>query len=75
MTEFTELYQRLSNRELLTIIAESEKYNPIAVESAKKELESRQLSEDELSAAQAKIAQKKMFKYAKKKKEGSTKKK
>src|SRR5690606_41783793 len=45
MTEFTELYQKLSNSELLKIISESEKYNPIAVETAKTEIASRQLTE------------------------------
>lgn len=58
MTEFTELYQKLSNSELLKIVAESEKYNPIAVETAKTEIESRQLTEDELNQAKYKIAEK-----------------
>lgn len=49
MTEFTELYKRLSNSELLKIIAESEKYNPIAIETAKKEIDSRNLSVQELN--------------------------
>ena len=59
MTEYTEIYQRLSNSELLTIISESEKYNPIAVETARKEIENRQLSEDELKQAKSKINQQK----------------
>lgn len=58
MTEFTELYQKLSNSELLEIIAESEKYNPIAVETAKTEIESRKLTENELNQAKSKIAEK-----------------
>lgn len=58
MTEFTELYQKLSNSELLKIVAESEKYNPIAVETAKTEIESRQLTEHELNQAKLKIAEK-----------------
>ncbi|WP_124981233.1 hypothetical protein [Nonlabens xiamenensis] len=58
MTEFTELYQKLSNIELLKIIAESEKYNPIAVETAKTEIESRQLSEQELNQAKSEITEK-----------------
>ena len=58
MTEYTELYKRLSNSELLTIIAESEKYNPIAVETAKTEIDNRQLSEDKLKQAKSKITQK-----------------
>jgi|TARA_B110000971_G_scaffold92928_1_gene95597 hypothetical protein len=58
MTEFTELYQKLSNSELLKIIAESEKYNPIAVETAKTEIESRQLTEQELNQAKSNIAEK-----------------
>lgn len=62
MTEYTELYQRLSNSELLTIIAESEKYSPIAVETAQKEIENRQLSDVELDQAKSKIAQKKTAK-------------
>ncbi|WP_044400173.1 hypothetical protein [Lacinutrix sp. Hel_I_90] len=58
MTEFTELYQKLSNSELLKIISESEKYNPIAVETAKTEIASRQLTEQELNQAKAKITEK-----------------
>jgi len=57
MTEFTELYQKLSNSELLKIVVESEKYNPIAVETAKTEIESRKLSEQELNQAKSKIAE------------------
>lgn len=58
MTEFTELYQKLSNSELLKIISEAEKYNPIAVETAKTEIESRQLTEQELNQAKSQIAEK-----------------
>jgi len=58
MTEFTELYQKLSNSELLKIISESEKYNPIAVETAKTEIASRQLTEQELNQAKSKIVEK-----------------
>ncbi len=53
MTEFTELYRKLSNSELLKIIAESDKYNPIAVETAKMEIDSRRLSPEELDQAKA----------------------
>lgn len=62
MTEYTELYQRLSNSELLTIIGGSKKYNPIAVETAKTEIEKRQLSEEEIKQAKSKIIQKKTAK-------------
>lgn len=55
MTEFTELYKKLSNSELLTIIVEAEKYNPIAVETAKTEIESRKLTEQELNLAKSQI--------------------
>jgi hypothetical protein len=55
MTEFTELYKKLSNSELLKIIAESEKYNPIAVETAKTEIDSRKLSTEELNQAKTDI--------------------
>jgi len=58
MTEFTELYKKLSDSELLTIIAESTKYNPIAVETAKLEIENRQLTEQELNQAKSKIYEK-----------------
>ncbi|EAS19465.1 hypothetical transmembrane protein [Flavobacteria bacterium BBFL7] len=55
MTEFTELYKNLSNSELLKIIAESDKYNPIAVETAKAEIDSRKLSIEELNQAKTEI--------------------
>jgi hypothetical protein len=55
MTEFTELYKKLSNTELLKLISESEKYNPIAVETANNEIESRKLSEQDLKQAQSEI--------------------
>ncbi|WP_166965394.1 hypothetical protein [Yeosuana marina] len=58
MTEFTELYQKLSNSELLKIISEAEKYNPIAIETAKTEIESRQLTEQELNQAKSQITEK-----------------
>lgn len=45
MSEFTEHYKNLSLSQLLKIIEESEKYNPIAVETAQLEIESRQHSE------------------------------
>jgi len=57
MTEFTELYKKLSNSALLRIIAESDKYNPTAVETAKTEIESRQLSVQELNQAKYKITE------------------
>jgi len=55
MTEFTELYKNLSNSELLKIIAESNKYNPIAVQTAKTEIDSRKLSIEELNLAKTEI--------------------
>lgn len=55
MTEYTELYQQLATSELLTILAEAEKYDPIAVETAKTEIESRNLTEAELNRAKAQI--------------------
>jgi len=57
MTEFTELYQNLSNSELLKIIAESEKYNPIAVDTARTEIANRQLTEQELNEAKSKVTE------------------
>jgi hypothetical protein len=57
MTEFTELYKKLSNSELLKIVAESDKYNPIAVETAKTEIDSRELSTEELNQAKTDINQ------------------
>ena len=59
MTEFTELYKKLSNSELLKIVAESNKYNPIAVETAKTEIDSRELSTEELNQAKADINEQK----------------
>ena len=55
MTEYTELYQQLATSELLTILAEAEKYNPVAVETAKTEIESRNLTEAELHRTKAQI--------------------
>jgi hypothetical protein len=49
---FTELYKKLSNAELLEIVADAADYHPLAVETARLEIDKRQLSPDELTAAQ-----------------------
>ena len=58
MTVFTELYKKLSNSELLKIISELENYTPIAIQTAKMEIERRQLTEKELYQAKSQIAEK-----------------
>ena len=58
MTEFTELYKKLSNSELLKIIEEAEKYKSVAVKTAKTEIENRQLTEQELNLAKSQITEK-----------------
>jgi hypothetical protein len=68
MSEFSELYKKLSNPELLKIISESEKYKPIAIETAHLEIERRNLSEQELNAAKAYLQNKKEQKEAELKK-------
>lgn len=55
MPEFTEQYKSLSNSELLKILADAKSYQSLAVETAKKEIESRQLSKEELKQAQTEI--------------------
>ena len=53
MSEFAELYRKLSTSELLKIISESEKYKPIAVETAKIEIKNRNLSEEDILKSKA----------------------
>lgn len=48
MTEFTEQYKKLPKEELIDIIANASMYQPIAVETAKKELISRGVLEEHL---------------------------
>ncbi|MBB3122513.1 MULTISPECIES: hypothetical protein [Flavobacteriaceae] len=58
MTEFTERYKKLSNAELLEILANSKNYQPIAVETAEKEFENRNLSKIEINKAKSEIKSK-----------------
>jgi hypothetical protein len=51
MSEYTELYKKLSLSELLKIQAESHKYKPVAVETAIKEIERRNLSAEDILEA------------------------
>jgi hypothetical protein len=68
MSEFTALYKKLSNSELLKIISESDKYKPIAVETAHLEIERRNLSDQELHDAKLNLQYKKEEKQAELKK-------
>jgi hypothetical protein len=68
MTEFTERYKTLSNFELLKILEEKENYKPIAVETAKTEINKRQLSEQELEKIKSKISNLQIKKNKKKEK-------
>lgn len=58
MTEFTERYKNLSNYELLEILTNSQTFQSLAVETAKKEIESRNLSEAEINKAKLEIESK-----------------
>jgi hypothetical protein len=55
MSQFSQLYKKLSEQELLTIIAESHKYEPEAVQTAKNELDSRKLTREEIQLAEAEL--------------------
>lgn len=48
MTEFTERYKELTNEELLDILANASSYQPIAVKTAKNELLTRGIQDDQL---------------------------
>ena len=54
MKEFTERFKSKTDAELLNIIENSENYRPLAVEAAKAEIESRNLSDDEISDIEGK---------------------
>lgn len=71
MTEFTQRYKELSDIELLQILAEPERYQPLAIETAKKEMENRQLSEEKLHqlASEIQAEQHKVQKKTEKKKQ------
>lgn len=53
MNQFTELYKTLPTDELLDIIDQAQDYQPLAVEAAKAEIESRMISSELLEAAKA----------------------
>lgn len=53
MNQFTELYKTLPTDELLDIIDQAQDYQPLAVDAAKAEIESRKLSPELLEAAKA----------------------
>ncbi|HLK30099.1 MAG TPA: hypothetical protein VKT28_16075 [Puia sp.] len=49
--DFSEFYKTISNSELLEILNNSDSYQPIALEAAKRELENRRLTDDDISEA------------------------
>lgn len=55
MNEFTERYKQETNTELLRIIEKSDDYQPLAVEVAKTELDSRNLTVSELNSAKEEL--------------------
>jgi hypothetical protein len=55
MNQFTERYKSHSNAELLKIIENSSDYQPEAVETAKNEIEQRQLTDKELKEAETEL--------------------
>lgn len=55
MNEFTERYKQATNTELLRIIEKSDDYQPLAVEAAKTELDSRNLPDSELNSAKEEL--------------------
>ncbi len=59
MNEFTSRYKDLSNTELLEIILNSGNYQDLAIKTAKKEIESRNLSENKIDEAKREIELKK----------------
>ena len=56
MNQFTERYKQATNTELLRIIENSDGYQPLAVETAKKELDSRKLTDSELYSAKEELS-------------------
>ncbi len=62
MTEFTERYKQLSDQELLAILTDASSYQPIAVETAKQELDSRKLSEEQIAMLETQAAREKQQK-------------
>jgi hypothetical protein len=48
---FTEYYKTITNLELLEILENPDDYQPSAIEAAKNEISSRQLSDTEISEA------------------------
>jgi hypothetical protein len=69
MNEFTEIYKNLSNRELVAITVNSGDYQPTAVETAKLELQTRNLSETLLQELQTEIASANAQKVARREKQ------
>ncbi len=55
MNKFTDRYKQARNTELLRIIEKSDDYQPLAVESAKTELDSRKLTDSELNSAKEEL--------------------
>jgi len=67
MNQFEEKYKSLSNQQLLEIIEEGEKYQPIALEAAKAEIVKREISETDINSAKEKILEREAKKEAKQK--------
>jgi hypothetical protein len=55
MNQFTERYKRISNSDLLKVIATPEDYQPLAIVAAKIEIANRQLSDQEITNAKAEL--------------------
>jgi hypothetical protein len=59
---FSELYKTISNTELLSILDNTNDYQPLAVEAARQEFASRQLSDTEIQAAREQLIAKRVQK-------------
>lgn len=65
---FTARYKNLSNVELLEILEEPEHYQALAIDAARQELDTRQLSQEELESANATLREKKSHLHARQEK-------
>ena len=58
MNPFTKIYQNLSDKELLKIMAESHKFEPLAIQAAQEEFNQRDLSDEEIMLIEDQLSQK-----------------
>lgn len=58
MNPFSKIYKNLSDKELFTVLEESYKYDPIAVEAASEEIKSRNISKEEKMIIEEQLSQK-----------------